>query len=123
MENPYYVIGDYYFSSGVVANADIISDGYVNFGMVGAIMQIFILWLFIGERDNRIFITNYMVIFPLTVVYGMVLFSMGLQTALLTGGMLFFFLLVKFGFKETRGGYGQLEIEATKVRVRPLPIQ
>lgn len=108
-ENPYIVIGEYYFSKGVVANADMISDGYVNFGTIGSIMQIFALWLFIGKRDNRFFKNNHSIIIPLTVVYSMVLFSMGFQTALLTGGMLFFFLLLKLGFTEISDGYSETE--------------
>lgn len=96
--NSYDVIGDYFFSKGVAANSDLVADGYINFGVAGSILQIFFLWLFVSKRDNKVFSSHYNVILPLTVVYGMVIFSAGLQTALLTGGMIFFFLFIKSGF-------------------------
>lgn len=98
-ESSYEVIGRHYFSEGVAANSDLIADGYVNFGTAGAIGQLVVLWLLFGRKDNRIFQENIKYIFPWLFVYSIVLFSMGLQTALLTGGMFFFLMLLKFGFK------------------------
>ena len=94
-----FVIGETYFSENVRANADIIADGYINFGIIGSLMQLFVLWMFFNKTDNHTFETNFNSLIPLILIYSMVLFSMGLQTALLTGGMFFFILLVKFGFK------------------------
>jgi hypothetical protein len=92
------VIGETYFSENVHANADLISDGYINFGITGAFLQIFMLWLFFNKKDNAVFENNFNSLIPMIFTYSMVLFSMGLQTTLLTGGMFFFILLVKFGF-------------------------
>jgi len=95
-----FIIGEAYFSENVRANADIIADGYINFGIIGSFLQLFILWLFFNRTDDHTFETNFNSLIPLILIYSMVLFSMGLQTALLTGGMFFFVLLIKFGFKE-----------------------
>lgn len=94
-----FVIGETYFSENVRANADIIADGYINFGIMGSLFQLLILWLFFNKRDDAAFETKFNSLIPLILIYSMVLFSMGLQTALLTGGMFFFILLIKFGFK------------------------
>jgi len=98
-ENYNFIIGETYFSKNVRANADMLADGYINFGILGSLMQLVVLWLFFNKIDNHIFKTNFNSLMPLILVYSMVLFSVGLQTALLTGSMFFFILLVKFGFK------------------------
>lgn len=94
-----FVIGEEYFSEGVRANADIIADGYINFGITGSIVMLSLLCLFFNKKDNQVFSDNFRLLMPLTFIYSIVLFSMGLQTSLLTGGMFFFILLIKFGFK------------------------
>jgi len=101
-----FVIGETYFSENVRANADIIADGYINFGIIGSFLQLFILWLFFNKTDDSTFERNFNSLIPLILIYSMVLFSMGLQTSLLTGGMFFFILLVKFGFKTTLRNIG-----------------
>jgi hypothetical protein len=93
------LIGEEYFSKGVRANADIIADGYINFGLIGSLVALFILWSFFNKKDDKVFSENFKLLMPLTFIYSIVLFSMGLQTALVTGGMVFFILLIKFGFK------------------------
>jgi len=99
INEPYtFVIGEYYFSKGVQANADIISDGYINFGFIGSFAQIFILWLFFNKHDNLKFYYYKKFLLPFTFLYSIVLFSMGLQTALLTGGFIFYIIIVKYGF-------------------------
>ena len=93
------IIGEFYFSKDVMANADLISDGYVNFGLFGSFCQLLFLWIFFNKSDNKILETNFNLILPLILIYSLVLFSVGLQTALLTGGMIFFLGLIKYGFK------------------------
>jgi len=92
------VVGSTYFSENVRANADFISDGYINFGIIGSLVEIIFLWLFFNKRDNKIYREQIVLLFPLTFVYSIVLFSMGLQTSLLTGGMIFYIIIIKFGF-------------------------
>lgn len=93
-------IGEAYFSETVQANADLVADGYLNFGTAGSFFQLFILWLIFNKRDNKIFEDNFILIMPLLFVYSKLLFSTGLQIVLLSGGMFFFVLLIKFGFRK-----------------------
>lgn len=99
-------IGEAYFSRNVKANADLIADGYLNFGIIGSFFQLFILWLIFNKRDNKVFSDYFILIMPMIFIYSKVLFSMGLQTTLLSSGMLFFIVLIKFGFKTKEYPYG-----------------
>lgn len=92
------VVGKEYFSDGVVANADLIADGYINFGFLGAMVPLFILSILFNRYDNYVYSKNFILLFPITFVYSLILFSMGLQTTLLTGGMFLYILIIKFGF-------------------------
>lgn len=96
VKEPYmFVVGEKYFSAGVRANADLVSDGYINFGLVGSLAQIVILWILFGKRDNRLFMAKHQLLFPFMMLYMNDLFSMGLQTTLLTGGMFLFLIAIK----------------------------
>lgn len=100
VDEPYMlVVGEYYFSENVVANADLIADSYLNFGVVGTIIAIFLLWTIFGKKDNSTYKANVVLLLPFLFVYSINLFSMGLQTTLLTGGMIFFIILFKSVFK------------------------
>ncbi len=97
-------IGEYYFKEGVRANVNLIADGYLNFGFLGSFFQVFILWFFFNQRDNYIFQKSTTLLFPLVFIYAFLLTSLGLQTALLSGGMWLFILIIKFGFKIEQKG-------------------
>lgn len=100
VDEPYMlIVGEYYFSKDVRANADLIADGYLNFGVLGSFMQLLILWIIFNKYDNYIFKNNLNLFMPLVFVYSFLLFSMGLQTTLITGGMIFFIFLIKFSLK------------------------
>ncbi len=94
-----YEIGQAYFSEGVRANADLVADGYLNFGIAGSFCQLFFLWLLFNKRDDRVFHDHFILIFPMVFVYSKILFSMGLQTTLFSSGLFFFIIMIKFGFR------------------------
>lgn len=93
--NYHKIVGEHYFSAGVSANADLISDAYINFGIWGAVSCLVILRLIFSRRDNSFYLDNREVLMVLMLPYALSLFSMGLQTTLLTGGMLWGLLVMK----------------------------
>jgi hypothetical protein len=97
----YYVIGEEYWSKGVMANTDIISDGFINFGYLGVIVTVFIFWLSLNKVDDRVYLTSIRCLYPLTVLYSIsAIFSLGFSIALLSGGLFFYFILIKCLFKK-----------------------
>jgi len=94
-ENYHDVIGAFYFSEGVSANADLISDGYINFGVLGSIAVLLILRLLFSERDNEFYRKERNLLVVMLLPYTISIFSMGLQTSLLTGGLFWALLLMK----------------------------
>ena len=96
----YYVIGAEYWSDGVMANTDIISDGFVNFGFLGSIFSLLFLWLIFNKVDNRTYVHSFRFIYPLTIMYSISsIFSLGLTIAFLSGGLFFYVFLIKYLFK------------------------
>jgi hypothetical protein len=94
-ENYHDVIGEYYFSPGVSANADFISDGYINFGVAGSVIALCILRMMFSKADNVFYRKNRALFVVILLPYTISIFSMGLQTSLLTGGLLWALLLLK----------------------------
>ncbi len=92
-------IGTYFFFEGVQSNTNFIANGYLNFNYIGSFIQIFIVWLLFTKKDDLIFKNNFTIMLPLIFMYSKLLTSVGIQTALLSGGMALFVLLMKFGFK------------------------
>lgn len=92
-------IGSYFFYDGVQSNTNFIANGYLNFGYIGSFVQIFILWLLFNKKDDFVFKTNFIIILPLIFMYSKLLNSVGIQTALLSGSMILFVFLIKYGFK------------------------
>ena len=95
-ENYNDIIGEAYFSEGVSANADLIADAYINFGYVGVFGSLFVLRCLCTQRDNRLLCEHRESVLVFIVPYMLALFSMGLQTALLTGGLAFALGVIKF---------------------------
>ena len=102
------VIGEYYFGENIQANADIIADGYLNFGYLGSFMELFILWIIFNRKDNKVYEKHFVLLLPFIFIYSRLLFSTGLQIVLLSGVMFVFILLVKFGFRTKDYPYGTL---------------
>ena len=92
-------IGSYFFFEGVQSNTNFIANGYLNFNYIGSFFQVLILWLLFSKKDDLIFKNNFTIMLPLIFMYSKLLTSVGIQTALLSGGMALFVLLMKFGFK------------------------
>lgn len=92
-------IGSYYFSDGVQSNVNFISDGYLNFGIIGSFFQIFILWSLFNNKDDFICKKYFFLLFPLVLMYAKLLTSISIQTSLLSGGMIIFVIIIKYGFK------------------------
>ncbi|MHB2266562.1 hypothetical protein ACX82Z_15160 [Aliihoeflea sp. PC F10.4] len=88
-------IGERFYSPNVSANADIISDAYINFGIIGPLVALIILRLLVSRRDADFFRRNREAVVVFIVPYMLALFSMGLQTALLTGALAFALMLMK----------------------------
>lgn len=91
----YAAVGEHYFGPMVSANADLISDAYINFGIIGVFAALLILRLLISERDNRLYRQKQTLLITLMIPYSFVVFSTGLQTAMITGGFLFGLLILK----------------------------
>ncbi|MGB6082522.1 MAG: hypothetical protein WBF99_23995 [Xanthobacteraceae bacterium] len=94
-ENYYAAVGEHYFGPMVSANADLISDAYINFGITGVFASFLILRLLISERDNRLYRQEQTFLITLMIPYSFVIFSTGLQTAMITGGFLLGLLILK----------------------------
>ncbi|MGB3489923.1 MAG: hypothetical protein WBA62_17665 [Xanthobacteraceae bacterium] len=96
LQQDYYIaVGEHYFGPMVSANADFISDAYINFGMIGVFTAFLVLRLLINHRDNRLYRQERTLLITLMVPYSFVIFSTGLQTAMITGGFLFGLLILK----------------------------
>jgi len=94
-ENYQRVIGQHYFGPWVSANADIVSDAYINFGALGVVVMMLALRLAFTPGDDKYFRRHREVLVTFLFPFSFFLFSMGLQTALLTGGLFFALLLIK----------------------------
>ena len=93
--NYYHAIGERYFGPETSANADMISDAYVNFGTLGVVVAMVILRLFFDARDNIAYEGNREIVAMFLFPYSTALLSMGLQTALITGGFAFGLITLK----------------------------
>ncbi|OQM76227.1 hypothetical protein [Manganibacter manganicus] len=89
------VIGRNYFGPNVSANADLVSDAYINFGVGGPFFVFLILRLLISRRDSKFFLHNREAALVFIIPYMFALFSMGLQTALVTGALAVALLIMK----------------------------
>lgn len=93
-------IGSYYFQEGVRCNGNFIADGYLNFGIIGSISQLFILWGIFNKYDDKIFQNNIIIVFPFLFFYTTILMNIGVQTALLSYGMILFIIIFKISFSK-----------------------
>ncbi|MEO9335874.1 hypothetical protein ABFT80_00370 [Mesorhizobium sp. SB112] len=101
-DNPTHTVGAYYWREGVSANADFISDAYINFGFSGILIAFVVLRLLLGRRDNWLYRDEGRMLITLMTPYALVLFSVGLQTAMISGGFVFGLILIKvFRFRKT----------------------
>lgn len=94
-ENYQEIIGNIYFGQDVTANADIISDAYINYGSIGVICALLALRLMFSSRDVKFLDRHAEKIMILLAPPAFVIFSMGLQTALVSGGLLFTLMVLK----------------------------
>lgn len=92
----YYVaIGEKYFGPETSANADMISDAYINFGMWGVVASCAVLRLCFDRHDIIAYSDNREVIAVFMFPYCVEFTSVGLQTAMITGGFAFGLLVLK----------------------------
>ncbi|QBZ83715.1 hypothetical protein GHNINEIG_01776 [Hydrogenovibrio crunogenus] len=93
----YSAIGAYYWADGVVANTDIISDAYVNFGILGVFITLFVFWGVFNRVDDKFFNQNKDVFLPVLILYSIsAVYSLGLSIALLSGGLMYLIFYTKF---------------------------
>jgi hypothetical protein len=95
----YRAIGERYFGPDTSANADMVSDAYVNFGAWGVLSAYVILRLLFNRRDITAYRNNTECCAVFLLPYSLALISMGLQTSMITGGFAFglvVFKLIKF---------------------------
>ncbi len=92
----YYVIGEYYWSRGVMANTDIISDAFVNFGLYGVAITLLVFRLLVTKKDDKFFMRYHGAFYPIAALFSIsAIFSLGFSISLLTGGLIYFFIFLK----------------------------
>ena len=93
----YYAIGAYYWTDGVMANTDIISDAFVNFGALGVFVTLLIFWALFNKVDDKFFYQNRYVFIPVVTIYSIsAVYSLGLSIALLSGGLIYLIFYLNF---------------------------
>jgi len=98
--NPSHLIGKEYFSSEVMsANNGFISDGFMNFGIVGIILNIIFVTMLIKFFDDQKISSKFFGIFILMIFS---LLSSFFLTNLLTHGIILLILLTIFILKNTK---------------------
>lgn len=98
-DTPQAVIGKEYFYEGMSANNGIISDGYMNFGFTGIVVNVVVTSLIFGYFNKLNISHRFFSIFIILII---TLNSGALLTALLTHGILLFMILATFTLKNTR---------------------
>lgn len=81
-----------------MANTDIISDAFVNFGLYGVAITLLIFRLLVTKKDDKFFMNYHGAFYPIAAFFSIsAIFSLGFSISLLTCGLIYFFIFLKLG--------------------------